>query len=661
VGEPAPTRALRVDPGGEGEPGLRGYALAAVAAAAVDPDTLAEAPELGVMDVERRGVERGGTTWLAGLARYLRDPAARREPLVRFADALELETLEVLAVELAAAVEDDPRIGRALARLQAPVGGSRPTLGLLAACLAPAAPPRAHPLDVLVAGAALRTGLLHLADGEAPLAERSVSVPVHLCGALRGRDLPVPHAALADAMPAVPLPSDVLERAARHAAALRDEEGRLLVIRSGSREEGRAVAAAVAGALGQRPVFLDGTPVPGLGPWLVLRGLLPVVCVEPGPGERHSLPRPPGYRGPMLALCGPDGVVELEGAAGLSWHVGVPDRQERERLWEAALGDRDAAAALARTHRHGSGRIAQLGRAARHLAALHGRGEPAFADVVAAARTTDSTGLEALAQRIPDEIPDAALVASPALHGELHALLLRCQARDGLEEGLGASAAIRYTPGVRALLVGPSGTGKTLAAAWLATRLGLPLFRVDLSAVTSKYIGETEKNLATLLARAEQAEVVLLFDEADSLFGKRTEVRDSNDRFANAQTNYLLQRIEQFDGIAVLTSNSRSRFDSAFTRRLDIIVDFPLPGPDERRALWQAHLGGGHRLEPREFNRLAAAADLAGGHIRNVVLAAAVLAADAGRPIEWADLLQGLTAELRKLGRPLPPGLRGER
>ena len=114
---------------------------------------------------------------------------------------------------------------------------------------------------------------------------------------------------------------------------------------------------------------------------------------------------------------------------------------------------------------------------------------------------------------------------------------------------------------MRALFTGPSGTGKTLAAGWIATRLGLPLYRVDLASVTSKYIGETEKNLSQLLARAEQAEVILLFDEADSIFGKRTDITDSNDRFANAQTNYLLQRIENYDGIVLLTSNSQARFD----------------------------------------------------------------------------------------------------
>jgi SpoVK/Ycf46/Vps4 family AAA+-type ATPase len=159
------------------------------------------------------------------------------------------------------------------------------------------------------------------------------------------------------------------------------------------------------------------------------------------------------------------------------------------------------------------------------------------------------------------------------------------------------------------------------------------------------------------MARAEQAEVVLLFDEADSLFGKRTEVKEANDRFANAQTNYLLQRIETYDGIVVLTSNSRERFDSAFNRRLDAIVDFALPGPRERHALWLAHLGEGQGLSEAELNRLAGVVDVAGGAIRNVVLAAAVLAREAGRPITLPDVQRGLEAEYRKLSQSLPQEL----
>ena len=244
-----------------------------------------------------------------------------------------------------------------------------------------------------------------------------------------------------------------------------------------------------------------------------------------------------------------------------------------------------------------------------------------------------------------------------AVRSELESLTARCLGRDALVDGLGPASRARYRPGVRALFVGPSGTGKTLAAAWLATRLGLPIYRVDLASVTSKYIGETEKNLAQLFARAEHAEVVLLFDEADSLFGKRTDVNDANDRFANGQTNYLLSRIESYEGIAILTSNSRSRFDSAFTRRLDTIIEFPSPGPEERRALWIAHLGEGHGLAPQELNQLAATVDLAGGHVRNAVLAAAAAAHAARRTLTCSDLVRGIAAEYRKLGRQMPAAL----
>ena len=153
--------------------------------------------------------------------------------------------------------------------------------------------------------------------------------------------------------------------------------------------------------------------------------------------------------------------------------------------------------------------------------------------------------------------------------------------------------------------------------------------------------------------------MVLLFDEADSLFARRTDVRDANDRFANAQTNYLLQRIESFDGITLLTSNSRARFDDAFSRRLDVVIEFPQPTPEERRRLWRAHIGDA--VNDRTINHLAAALDLAGGHVRNIVLAAAAVARSAGRPLRPPDLLAGVEAEYRKLGRTVPAGVHGER
>ncbi|MCI0744226.1 MAG: ATP-binding protein [Verrucomicrobia subdivision 3 bacterium] len=637
---------------------LRAYALAAIASC-LNVEEKSEVIELRFLHEHLTVVAPGGEHWVVTLPDYLNRPDSSDQRLVELSEALSLTLTETLAVALAAAVEEDLMVGRALAHLQSPVGGSRPTLGLLATALLETTPPGAGPIETLSTGAGMRSGLLTLLNETAPLPERAVSVPAAICLALGGHDAAWPGATigLGETAPAL-LPPSILEEAKRQAAGLTASTQRLLVVRTGSVSEGKSVAAEIARSLGRRAVFIETEKTNSLGPWLLLRGLLPVFRFELGPGERKLIAPISSYGGPVIALCGPDGSVESPNGAALSWSLPVPGREERARLWEQALGVGELADELARHHRHGSGRIAHLGRLAHHHAVLKGREQLVMEDIVAASWSGEGGGLDMLAQPIRDRIADEALVVTERLRGDLEMLLLRCRARDSLAEKLGASATARYHPGVRALFVGPSGTGKTLAAGWLATKMGMPLYRVDLASVTSKYIGETEKNLAQLLARAEQSEVVLLFDEADSMFGKRTEINEANDRFANAQTNYLLQRIESFDGITILTSNSRARFDEAFARRLDLIVEFPAPGPEERRRLWQSHLGENHALTQAELNQLAATADLCGGHIRNVVLAAAVRARTLGRPIDSSDLALGLISEYRKLGRQLPVELR---
>ena len=329
-------------------------------------------------------------------------------------------------------------------------------------------------------------------------------------------------------------------------------------------------------------------------------------------------------------------------SAAPTWRLSAPLAAERLVLWRQTLGDGPAAVAAARL-RSGCARIATLAAAVRLQARLAGRDQPTVADM-SSALTDGDPGLGTLAVPVRDRVEDTAVVFTVAVRRELELLDLRCRQREQLDHGLGPSFAARGPQGVRALLVGAPGTGKTLAASWLATRLGQPLYRVDLAAVASKYIGETEQNLGRLLDSAEAADVMLLFDEADALFANRTEVRDASDRHANGVVNYLLARLESHAGIVLLTANSRARFDAAFARRLDAVIEIPLPGPEERRALWRTHLGNAHALTPAEFNRLAATADLAGGHIRNVVLTAALIARAAGHPVHWADIIAALTS-----------------
>jgi SpoVK/Ycf46/Vps4 family AAA+-type ATPase len=206
--------------------------------------------------------------------------------------------------------------------------------------------------------------------------------------------------------------------------------------------------------------------------------------------------------------------------------------------------------------------------------------------------------------------------------------------------------------GISALFAGESGTGKTMAAEVLARALGLDLYRIDLSSVVSKYIGETEKNLRRVFDAAEQGGAILFFDEADALFGKRSEVKDSHDRYANIEINYLLQRIEAFNGLAILATNMKSAIDAAFVRRLRFIVSFAHPGPAERRQIWQRAFPASVPRQRLDYEQLARL-NLTGGNIHTVALNAAFLAAKAGTEVSMPLVLSAARSELRKLERPI--------
>ena len=206
--------------------------------------------------------------------------------------------------------------------------------------------------------------------------------------------------------------------------------------------------------------------------------------------------------------------------------------------------------------------------------------------------------------------------------------------------------------GVIALFAGPPGTGKTMAAEVIAADLALDLYRIDLSAVVDKYIGETEKNLEKIFRQAQSSDAILFFDEADALFGKRSEVKDAHDRYANIETAYLLQRTEEYDGLVILASNLKKNMDEAFMRRLHFAVDFPEPDEAERLSIWQrAFPAEAPRDEDLDLKSLARNLKVTGGNIRNIVLASAFLAAEDGMPIAMRHLLRAAAHEFQKLGR----------
>lgn len=206
--------------------------------------------------------------------------------------------------------------------------------------------------------------------------------------------------------------------------------------------------------------------------------------------------------------------------------------------------------------------------------------------------------------------------------------------------------------GITALFAGESGTGKTMAAEVLANELRLNLYRIDLSQVVSKYIGETEKNLRQLFDAAEDGGAILFFDEADALFGKRSEVKDSHDRYANIEINYLLQRMEAYRGLAILATNMKSALDQAFMRRLRFVINFPFPNRENRKRIWQQVFPPQTPIVNLDYEHLARLT-LTGGSIHNTAINAAFLAAEAGTPVEMDFILQAARAELIKVGRPV--------
>ena len=268
------------------------------------------------------------------------------------------------------------------------------------------------------------------------------------------------------------------------------------------------------------------------------------------------------------------------------------------------------------------------------------------------ARSQNAAGLQRLARRIEPAVCWEDLVLPGPVLGQLRELATRARFRDRVLDEWRMRPGGGRGRGVTGLFAGDSGTGKTMSAEVIAGSLGMDLYTVNLATVVDKYVGETEKNLERIFTEAAGVNGVLLFDEADAIFGKRSEVRDAHDRYANIESAYLLQRMETFDGFALLATNLRANLDEAFTRRLDVIVDFPPPDEERRRQLWDRCLSIAlRRADDVDLSFLATAFDLTGGHIRSAAVTAAYLAAEAGAPVSMTHLVGAVAREYRKLGR----------
>ena len=590
-------------------------------------------------------------------------PEGGSDAAARLLHLAELPLAECFLVALAGAVEEDYLVVCALAELQAPVAGPRPALHLVEALLSSLFH-ESWPAPRIACGRACSVGLLGI-SGEGPWPTRELAIDPRLWAVLRGG---VPSWAGSQPLPAADakwLPAAVQLALPELSARLKQRPSATLLLRASPASGHRRLASRVASELGQRALLVDAEAFrddPALAWACAAGGWLPVLEPRLGPGEtlRFASQAPVSQR--AIVCLGQDGAVDAAEIVQLD--LGYASYAERAAWWSESLAQGcfgPAAPGLANDVASAaliSGELIwSVAERARALQQRDGGTAESMLEskhLAAARHQLGGDALRLLAQPVERSVPPGALVLPPAVEREFDAFISRCRGRDRMWDGLGATLSATANRGCRALFVGESGTGKTLAVSSLATQLGAPLYRVDLAAVMNKYIGESEKNLGRVLDLAAAHDAVLLFDEADALFSQRSEAGETGERYVNLLTNFLLTRFELHSGIVVLTANSRARIDRAFIRRIDAIIEFPLPGPADRAKLWASHLGA-RSPGTEACQYLAGWCDLAGGHIRNAVLSAAARLTVGAIPLDV--LAAAAAAEYSKLGRPVPAAL----
>ncbi len=430
----------------------------------------------------------------------------------------------------------------------------------------------------------------------------------------------------------------------------------------------RTLMASLAGAAGRDLAVIDGLALPRTADAFVaelaralrraqLAGLVPCilhladVTFDEHAGRDVAAETLRLHPGPIAIVASHDATVPF--AAGhIAIELPMLPETERRDVWARVLAEAGLRVAdldvLAARYKIGSGVI----RRAVAAASSNPETDDASPAIEAFIRQTRDTRLGQYAKRVERLASWSSVVLPPDILDSLRELIARVRHGKTVFETWGMSRTMATSRGLTALFQGQPGTGKTLVAGVIARELGLDLYQVDLSKVMSKWIGETERNLSTIFDAAEDGQVVLLFDEADSLFAKRTEVRSSNDRYANLEVNYLLQRLDSFEGIAVLTTNVGTSIDQAFKRRMSFRLSFPFPDEETREQLWRAHLPPELPIVgPLTLDALARKYQLSGGYIRNACLRAAFLAAQDETPLHQRHLDRAVTLEFAELGK----------
>jgi AAA+ superfamily predicted ATPase len=591
-----------------------------------------------------------------------RAPAGETHPLDRLARSMSLSPEEVELLLLAGLSEEHEGLA-AILRTMHPRGEPRPTVGLAAQLFCRDQRERWAFRALIETGAAARSGALRV-TGDSPFFERSLQPAEALWAVLHGLDVWPPSVIRLDTAGAGSGFEEWLETAdARRAVKSIRQGGDCTTLVTADNEDvayHRAVAlVAHAGAMPAGillPAAIESETLKLIRIHSLARGATPVLKLAPVDGP--NTPEPPSFGdfpGPVVA-CGRAGAVSARGERPLiNVLIERLTPTAKRRMWrEVAPALAPAAAFLAARYPVEPATAAAVAADLRFVAELEDR-EPTVDDVAASVRARGGVSLSAGVRMIRPHATWKDLVLHEDRLRQLREAVSRLEMQAVVFDEWGFLKDRAGARGVRLLFTGPPGTGKTLSAEVLASSLGVDLLIVDLSRVVSKWIGETEKNLASVFDAAERAQAALFFDEADALFGKRTEVSDAHDRYANLETAYLLTRLEQFEGLAILATNLRENIDPAFLRRLEFVVDFDEPDREERFAIWGRHLPEGAPLA-KDVNlyELAALYPVVGGVIRNAAVAAGFLAATEGVSIDRRHFIHAIRREYEKAGRSFP-------
>ena len=585
------------------------------------------------------------------------------DPIDRLNTDLVLSEAERKVLLLAGMPEEHEGYGTVLRALH-PRGEPRPSVGLAAQLLARDGDERTRFRAMIEAGNLVRSGAIVLA-GDATFFERSLVPLEGLWAALHGidtwpRTLQPLHI---DASPAGI--QDWLESAAvaRARLALASHDRRLILVTADSEDIAlyRAVAlgdragvstVAVAAWAGDRPDLEQALAVHATA-----RDAIPIVRIGTADtGGALTTPDLSAFPGPIV-IAARRGAVRLQRGRPVV-HVDAerPTARTRFAAWRDLLPELgDSADELATRYTLDPAQIADVARDVRSFDALD-RGHVSPGSLAASVRVRSNLALAGGFELRQANAPWDALVLPDDRHAQIREALDRLRHQRLVLDEWRFLEGRPGARGVRMLFSGPPGTGKTLAAEVMATALGVDLLVVDIPRVVSKWIGETEKNLADVFDAAERAQAVLFFDEADAFFGRRTEISDAHDRYANFETAYLLSRLERFEGLAILATNLRQNIDPAFLRRLEFSIEFDEPAAAERAAIWRCHVPEGTALaRDVRLSELAGLYSIVGGLIRNAAVAAAFLAAAEDSPeIARRHFLHAIAREYEKAGRAFP-------